>query len=116
MQRKKNNVPLTTVTRDLDTFREKTGNLYQSLVVMSKRANQLATEMKEDLEHKLQEFSSYNDNLEEGEQNNEQIEISKFYEKLPKPVLVSAKEFETDEIYWRDPLSELTSDIEEEDI
>lgn len=116
MQRKKNNVPLTTVTRDLDTFREKSGNLYESLVIMSKRANQLATEMKDDLEHKLQEFSSYNEALEEGEQNKEQIEISKFYEKLPKPVLVAAKEFEGDEIYWRDPLSELEEETEEEDI
>lgn len=115
MQRKKNNVPLTTVTRDLDTFREKTGNLYESLVIMGKRANQLSTEMKEDLEHKLQEFASYNDGTEENEQNNEQIEISKFYEKLPKPVLVAAKEFEGDEIYWRDPLSEL-EDTEEDDI
>lgn len=115
MQRKKNNVPLTTVTRDLDTFREKTGNLYESLVIMSKRANQLSTEMKEDLEHKLQEFSSYNDGTEEGEQNNEQVEISKFYEKMPKPVLVAAKEFEIDEIYWRDPLSGL-EDTEDDDI
>ena len=115
MQRKKNNVPLTTVTRDLDIFREKTGNLYESIVVMGKRANQLATEMKDDLEHKLQEFSSYNDGTDDGEQNNEQIEISKFYEKLPKPVLVAAKEFENDEIYWRDPLSEL-EDTDEEDI
>lgn len=116
MQRKKNNVPLTTVTRDLDTFREKTGNLYKSLVIMGKRANQLAMEMKDDLEHKLQEFSSYNDGIEDGEQNNEQIEISKFYEKLPKPVLVSAKEFENDEIYWRDPLSELEDDTEDDEL
>lgn len=112
MERKKGIVPQTTVTRDLKKFSEPTGNLYESVVIMSKRANQLSIDIKEDLEQKLQEFSTYTDTLEEVVENHEQIEISKYYEKMPKPVLIAAKEFEEDEIYYRNPLEEIT---EEED-
>lgn len=111
-KKKLGSVPTTTVTRDLDKFSQPTGNLYESVVIMSKRANQLSIEMKEDLESKLQEFSTYTDSMEEFSENQEQIEISKFYEKMPKPSLVAAKEFEDDEIYFRNPLDEL---IEDED-
>lgn len=110
MERKKGTVPQTTVTRDLKKFSEPTGNLYESVVVMSKRANQLGTEIKEDLEQKLQEFSTYTDSSEEVIENHEQIEISKFYEKLPKPSLIAAKEFEEGEIYYRNPLEEIVDD------
>ena len=79
---------------------------------MSKRANQISAEMKSALEQKLQEFSTYTDTLEEYTENQEQIEISKYYERLPKPVLVAAKEFEEDEIYFRNPLEQVE---EEED-
>lgn len=110
--KKKTNAPTTTVTRDLDKFSEPTGNLYESVAIMSKRANQISAEMKNALEQKLQEFSTYTDTLEEYTENQEQIEISKYYERLPKPVLVAAKEFEEDEIYFRNPLEQVE---EEED-
>ena len=71
---------------------------------MSKRANQISTEMKEELSAKLQEFSSHSDNLEEIFENREQIEISKFYEKLPKPSLIAVQEFLEEKIYYRNPL------------
>ncbi|MDN4753252.1 DNA-directed RNA polymerase subunit omega [Porphyromonadaceae bacterium W3.11] len=110
MERKKGIVPQTTVTRDLKKFSEPTGNLYESVVIMSKRANQLSVDIKEDLEQKLQEFSTYTDTLEEVVENHEQIEISKYYEKMPKPVLIAAKEFEEEEIYYRNPLEEITDE------
>lgn len=113
MDRKKGNVPQTTVTRDLKKFSEPTGNLYESVVIMSKRANQLSTEIKEDLERKLQEFSTYTDSLEEVVENHEQIEISKYYEKMPKSSLIAAKEFEDGEIYYRNPLEEIIEEDED---
>ena len=70
---------------------------------MSKRANQISTQMKEDLNRKLKEFASANDNLEETFENREQIEISRYYEKLPKPTLLATEEFEEGSVYWRDP-------------
>ncbi|MDO5016956.1 MAG: DNA-directed RNA polymerase subunit omega [Porphyromonas sp.] len=111
--KKNNNVPLTTVTRDLDKFSADTGNLYESVVIMSKRANQIASEMKSDLEQKLQEFSTYTDTMEDFTENQEQIEISKYYEKLPKPVLVAAKEFEEDKVYFRNPLDKVDNEEEQ---
>lgn len=110
--KKKANAPQTTVTRDLDKFSDVTGNLYESVAIMSKRANQVAAEMKSDLEHKLQEFSTYTDAMEDFTENEEQIEISKFYERLPKPTLVAAKEFEEGEVYFRNPLDEVEEDEE----
>ncbi len=109
---KKNNVPLSTVTRDLEQFSDQTGNLYESVVIMSKRANQISVDMKTDLERKLQEFSTYTDSLEDVTENKEQIEISRYYERLPKPVLVAAKEFEDGEVYFRNPLQEVEEDEE----
>lgn len=115
-KRKKKSVPQSTVTRDLDEFTAKTGNLYESVIIMSKRANQLSAEMKEDLEQKLMEFSAFTEGADEVQENTEQIELSKFYEKLPKPVLVAAKEFEEDEIVYRNPLDDLTSEEEADDL
>ncbi len=114
--RKKKSVPQTTITRDLDEFSAKTGNLYESVVVMAKRSNQLAAEMKEDLEQKLMEFSAFTEGSDEIQENTEQIELSKFYEKLPKPTLVAAKEFEEDEISYSNPLDNLTADREQDDL
>lgn len=71
---------------------EETGNVYETVAIISKRANQISVEMKQDLEKKLQEFASYNDNLEEVFENREQIEISRYYEKLPKSTLIAAQE------------------------
>ena len=85
---------------------DETGNVYETVAIISKRANQIAVEMKQDLEKKLQEFASVNDNLEEVFENREQIEISRYYEKLPKPTLIAAKEFEEGKVYFRNPAKE----------
>ena len=103
MDFKKTNAELTTVTRDIRKFDGVTGNIYEAVAIISKRANQISSEMKEELSAKLQEFSSHSDNLEEIFENREQIEISKFYEKLPKPSLISVQEFLEDKIYYRNP-------------
>ena len=95
-----------TITRDLRDLDIKTDNIYESLVIMSKRANQVSNNIKEELHQKLSEFASANDNLEEVFENREQIEISKYYEKLPKPSLVAVQEFLEDKIYYRNPAKE----------
>ncbi|MBL0104044.1 MAG: DNA-directed RNA polymerase subunit omega [Bacteroidetes bacterium] len=96
----------TTVTRNVPDFDMKTGNVYESLVVIAKRANQIASEMKEELNSKLSEFNSSTDNLEEVFENREQIEISKYYERLPKPTLIAIQEFTDHKIYFRNPSKE----------
>lgn len=99
-------IPNTTITRDLREIDDKTGNIYESIVVVSKRANQIAADMKEELNSKLAEFATTNDNLEEVFENREQIEISKYYERLPKPSLIAIDEFLNDRIYFRNPAKE----------
>lgn len=99
-------VASSTITRDLRELDRKTDNIYESLVIMSKRANQISNNIKEELHQKLSEFASSNDNLEEVFENREQIEISKHYEKLPKPSLVAIQEFLEDKIYYRNPEKE----------
>ena len=99
-------VPSSTVTRDLREIDAKTDNLYESIVVISKRANQIASDIKEELNGKLAEFATSNDNLEEVFENREQIEISKHYERLPKPTLVAVDEFLNDKVYFRNPSKE----------
>lgn len=89
-------------TRDLNSLGKKTGNLYKSINVVSKRASQLNATLKEELHKKLEEFASSTDNLEEVFENREQIEISKYYEKLPKVTLNALNEFLNDEIYVKD--------------
>ena len=89
-------------TRDLNSLGKKTGNLYKSINVVSKRASQLNATLKEELHKKLEEFASSTDNLEEVFENREQIEISKYYEKLPKVTLQALNEFLNDEIYVKD--------------
>lgn len=88
-------------TRDNMIIKAKTGNLYESIVVMSKRANQISVTMKEELHRKLDEFSSHTDNLEEIHENKEQIEISRIYERMANPALQSVAEFMDDKIYYR---------------
>lgn len=95
-----------TETRDVMKLSEPVGNVYEMVRVISKRANQLGVEMKQDLDQKLQEFASYSDNLEEVFENHEQIEISRFYEKLPKPTLIAIQEWKDEEIYYRNPSKE----------
>ena len=99
-------VASSTVTRDLRELDVKTDNIYESLVNFSKRANHMSNNVKEELHQKLSEFASSNDNLEEVFENREQIEISKYYEKLPKPSLVAIQEFLEDKVYYRNPAKE----------
>ena len=99
-------VASSTVTRDLRELDVQTGNIYESLVVMAKRANQISNNIKEELHQKLSEFASANDNLEEVFENREQIEISKHYEKLPKPSLIAVQEFLEGKVYHRNPIKE----------
>ena len=106
MDYKKTNAPTNTVTHNLMDFCNGTNNIYESVVIMGKRANQIAVDIKQDLSKKLQEFASYNDNLEEVFENREQIEISRYYEKLPKPTLIAAQEFKDGKIYYRNPSKE----------
>ena len=103
MDYKKTNAASSTVTRNLSDFDQETGNIYESIVIASKRSNQIALELKEELKQKLEEFASYSDNLEEIFENREQIEISKFYEKLPKPTLIALQEFLEDKVTFRKP-------------
>ena len=106
MDYKKTNAPSNTVTRNMVELCEDTGNVYETVAIIGKRANQIAVEMKNDLSKKLQEFASYNDNLEEVFENREQIEISRYYEKLPKPTLIAAQEYEEGKVYYRNPAKE----------
>lgn len=101
MDYKKTKAETTTVTRDLRKFEAKGLNIYESIVVLSKRANQIAVEMKEELNQKLEEFATNTDNLEEVFENREQIEISKFYEQLPKPTAIAVDEFLNDRVYFK---------------
>ena len=103
MDYKKSKAPINTVTRDVRELWKETGNIYESVAIIAKRANQISIEIKQDLNKKLQEFASYNDSLEEVFENREQIEISRYYEKLPKPTLLATPEFIDGDIYWRDP-------------
>ncbi len=106
MDYRKTNAPTTTITRDMIKLCADTDNVYETVMIIAKRANQINVEMKQDLEKKLQEFASYNDNLEEVFENREQIEISRYYEKLPKPTLIAAKEYEDGKVYYRNPAKE----------
>lgn len=91
----------TTITRNTSDLEEATGNLYETIIMLGRRSNQINVELKEELTRKLQEFASSTDNLEEIFENREQIEISKFYEKLPKPVAMAMKELSENKIYQR---------------
>lgn len=112
MDYKKSKSPVNTVTRDVLELWKETDNVYESVAIIAKRANQISIEIKQDLSKKLAEFASYKDSLEEVFENREQIEISRYYEKLPKPTLLATQEFLEGNIYWRDPSKD---NLDEED-
>ncbi|MFH0865005.1 MAG: DNA-directed RNA polymerase subunit omega [Bacteroidota bacterium] len=103
MDYKKVKTETTTVTREVTDFVIPTGNIYETVVVLAKRSNQISLEIKEELNGKLLEFASASDNLEEVFENREQIEIAKYYEHLPKPTLIAIHEFMNGQIYFRNP-------------
>ena len=105
MDYKKTNAPLTTVTRDMIAMAEQTGNVYETVCIIGKSANQISADLKKELEKKLQEFAS-TDNLEEVSENREQIEISLFYEKLPNPTLIATQEYIEHKLYFSNPLKQ----------
>ena len=94
-------VPTNTITRNLSELAKPTGNIYETVMIIAKRANQISANVKQELSQKLEEFSNYADTLEETFENREQIEISKHCERLPKPTLVAIEEFRNNEIYYR---------------
>ena len=97
----KKNIPNNTVTRKLVDLDKETGNIYESINIIARRANQISTELKTELNRKLADFSSPTDTMEETFENREQIEISRYYERLPKPVIIATEEFLDDEVYYR---------------
>jgi DNA-directed RNA polymerase subunit K/omega len=101
MDYKKSEAPVTTVTQNVSELDKITGNIYETVVIVSRRANQIALDIKDELSKKLEEFAYYTDNLEEIFENREQIEISKFYERLPKPTAIALEEFKQGKIYYR---------------
>ena len=111
MDYKKTTASGTTVTRDLMSLAEETGNVYETVRIIGKRSNEITSDIKHDLERKLQEFSSYTDSLDEVFENREQIEISRYFERLPKPSLIATQEFVDGEVYFRNPAKE--NNIEE---
>ena len=96
-------------TRNLNDIKEKTGNIYESIAVIAKRANQINISLKEELHNKLEEFASHTDSLEEIHENKEQIEISRAYERMPNPALLASQEFMEDKVYFRKGEDELFS-------
>ena len=106
MDFKKTNAPANTVTRNLMDLCQDTQNIYESVAIIGKRANQISVDIKQELSKKLQEFASATDNLDEVFENREQIEISRFYEKLPKPTLIATQEFVEGKVYFRNPSRE----------
>ncbi|MCE1155480.1 MAG: DNA-directed RNA polymerase subunit omega [Bacteroidales bacterium] len=106
MDYKKVNAPTSTISRDMNQLSEDVGNVYETVKIIAKRANQISVELKQEIEKKLQDFTNTSENIEEVFENREQIEISRFYEKLPKPVLLATQEFIEDKVYYRNPLKE----------
>jgi DNA-directed RNA polymerase subunit K/omega len=106
MDSKKTSVPTNTVTRNLPELDARTGNIYESVMIVAKRAGQIASEIKQELGRKLADFSTATDSLEETFENREQIEISKFYERMPKPSLIAVEEFLDGKIYYREKSEE----------
>ncbi len=102
MDLKKTNAPVNTITYNKSEIEEPTGNVYEAITIIARRANQINSEIKKELLDKLDEFATYNDSLEEVFENKEQIEVSKYYEKLPKPHALAVQEWLEDKIYHRD--------------
>jgi DNA-directed RNA polymerase subunit K/omega len=106
MDYKNSEAPLSTITYDRDAVENSTGNLYEAIVIMAKRAAQINGDLKKELIDKLDEFATHNDSLEEVFENKEQIEVSKFYERLPKPTAIAVEEWLESRTYHRNPDSE----------
>ena len=113
MEYKKVKADSIAVTRNVSEFVKGTGNVYETVVALSKRANQVAAEIKEELNGKIEEFATSTDNLEEVYENREQIEVAKHYERLPKPTLIAISEYLSDQLYIRNPLKEEQAETEE---
>tara|TARA_B110000305_G_C19320646_1_gene578760 strand:- start:671 stop:1015 length:345 start_codon:yes stop_codon:yes gene_type:complete len=113
MDYKKTNASTSTITRDLNEVDSQTGNIYEAIAIIAKRSNQIGIGLKEELTAKLAEFASTTDNLEEIFENREQIEISKFYERLPKPTSMAVQEFIEERTYFRTPEVEEDTSKEE---
>lgn len=105
MNYKKTTAPTNTQTRDLSAMAGD-GNIYEAVAIISKRANQISVDLKSELDKKLQEFAPYSDTIEEVFENREQIEISRYYEKMPKPTLLATQEFLDGKVYHRNPLKD----------
>ena len=97
----KKNIPNNTITRKLNDLDSQTGNIYESINIIARRANQISSELKSELNRKLADFSSPTDTMEETFENREQIEISRYYERLPKPALIATEEFLDGDVYFR---------------
>lgn len=106
MDYKKTSASKTTVTNNNKLLEDKVGNIYKAIVALEKRSNQIGSEIKEELISKLDEFATHNDSLDEVFENKEQIEVSKFYEKLPKPTLIATRELLDDELFVKAPKQE----------
>lgn len=107
MDYKKLKIETSTITRNMSDLNLPTDNVYETVAIIAKRANQIGLEIKEELDNKIDEFATPTDNLEEVFENREQIELAKFYEHLPKPTLIATNEFLNDQIYFRNPSKEL---------
>ncbi|MEM9823490.1 MAG: DNA-directed RNA polymerase subunit omega [Bacteroidota bacterium] len=106
MNYKETKASVTTITYNKDQIEAPTENIYEAISIIAKRATQINTDLKKELIEKLDEFATYNDSLEEVFENKEQIEVSKFYEKLPKPTAIAVEEWLEDRVYHRTPDSE----------
>lgn len=106
MDVKKLKIETTTITRNMSELNDPTENIYESVAIIAKRANQISQEIKEELNSKIEEFATPSDNLEEVFENREQIELAKYYENLPKPSLIATNEFLKDQIFSRNPMKE----------
>ncbi|MEI6061314.1 MAG: DNA-directed RNA polymerase subunit omega [Bacteroidota bacterium] len=106
MDIKKLKIETTTITRNMTELNDPTDNIYESVAIIAKRANQISQEIKEELNSKIEEFATPSDNLEEVFENREQIELAKYYENLPKPTLIATNEFLKDQIFSRNPMKE----------
>ncbi len=106
MESKKFKVETTTVTRNMSELNDPTDNIYESVAIIAKRANQISQEIKEELNSKIEEFATPSDNLEEVFENREQIELAKYYENLPKPTLIATYEFLKDQVFSRNPMKD----------
>ena len=106
MDVKKYRTTTSIVTRNISEFDKQTGNIYETIAMLSKRSNQISSELKRELVRKIEDFSSTKDTMEEVFENKEQIEIVKYYEHLPKPVLIAIQEYLNEELYYRNPEKE----------